>query len=70
MEYLAQASNGLPPQYTTLMKRGIVTHTGRDTQHHFLAKVVGKGAIVDTVVFVLKMIFSRSKDEIIELRPI
>lgn len=32
MEYLAQASDGLLSQSTNLMKRDIVTQTGRDTQ--------------------------------------
>lgn len=70
MEYLASASNGLPPPSATLMKRGIVTQTGWDAQHHFLAEVVGKGAIADAVVLVLKTVFSRSEDEVIELKSI
>lgn len=69
MEYLAQFSCGLPPYYTRLMPRGVVTQAGRDTQHRSLA-YVGTQAIVDTVVFVPKLRFSRSVDKIIDLKPV
>lgn len=52
MEYPTQASDGLPSQFTTVIKRDSVNRTGRDT-HNVLAKV-GIGAIADIVVFTSK----------------
>lgn len=60
MEYLAQASDGLPSQATMQMQRDIVPQTGRDTQHNFLAQV-GVYPIVDAVVFLPKRYFQEVK---------
>lgn len=56
MEYLVQAPDGLPIPTPSmiLMKRNIVTLTGRDMSHHFLAHM-SMCAIVDSVLFERKI---------------